>query len=72
MDDSRDCGSCDCRPEEGCCRDEYVIESHDLQAPDSYEISSQIFGAPIELVLRDLLRDVAILKDEVAALRDAS
>lgn len=42
----------------GCCSDVYIIENHDLQRPDTFEVQSETFDQPLALTLRDMAADI--------------
>ena len=58
----------ECNKPEGCptplecdgdaCCNEYVIETHELERLQSFEVTSQVYGEPLELLLRDIMVDI--------------
>lgn len=53
---------------DGTCNNEYRVENHELERADSYQYHSEVFGAPLELVLRDIMMDLATLEARLDSL----
>ena len=46
---------------DGCCNEQYVIETHELERANEYTYESVTFDRPLALVVQDLQADVASL-----------
>lgn len=65
------CEDCPGVGEDGCCREEYVVESHDLQPEQNYIAESYVHeGITLDMVLRDVFGDISTLMEAVNELRD--
>ena len=66
------CDSCP-SPEgcpDGCTSGEFIIENHELMAPETFQVNSEVFGMPVEMILRGMLGDIEKTMDALNELRD--
>ena len=65
------CEGCPGEGTDGCCREELVIDSHDFQPEENFIAESYVFeGVTLDMILKDVIGDIAKLMDAVNELRD--
>ena len=64
MDRCDDCPSPEGCPD-GCTSGEFIIENHELESPSSFEVNSEVFGMPLEMILTNMVKDIETLMEAV-------
>ena len=65
------CDDCPGIGTDGCCREEFEVESHDLQPEQNFIAESYVFpSVTLETIINDIVEDLETLTDAYNELRE--